>query len=499
MRRRHQTATPDLSAYEYGKVQPQAPDIEQMVLGALMLERKAVPVVAQLLRAESFYVPAHQLIFKAIAALYAAGDPVDIVTVIQKLKQQGNLEEAGGAPHVADLTDRVASAANVEHHAMIVQQKYIMRCVIRNASVLIKEAYEDVTDVFDLVGKMQAMSIEMAHSVYGNRTSTGAEVVREAQRRVMELHDKPELLTGVPLGFTALDRFLGGWQKGNLVIMAARPGMGKTALAVQCARNAARMGVTVGVFSLEMSKGELGMRMVQMDAELDAHDLRNPAERMDAVKLGLATKVEGEENLLIDDRGGLSLLDVRAQATTWAQEYDLGMIVIDYLQLMTLGVGDGKSKLNREQEIGAISRGLKGLAKELNVPVIALSQLSRAVETRGGDKRPQLSDLRESGAIEQDADVVMFLYRPEYYGFTEDEDGNSTRGVAEVNIAKHRNGACDKRKLHFDAKYIRFTDEVHRYFVVQPAVHDVPVNDHKLINDARKRAANDFDNDNVPF
>jgi len=439
---------------DYHKVQPQAIDIEQAVLGALMLERNAVPVAVQLLKHESFYERKHQYIFKAIEQLNAKGKPVDIVTVTAQLKQMGKLKQAGGAPYVADLTDKVASAAHVEHHALIVQQKYMQRQVITKATELIKDAYNELTDPLDLVGKMQAFSLEMSKSVYGNKSTSAAEIVRQVQLKIHELYDKPEMLTGVPLGFPTLDRFTGGWQKTDLIIIGGRPGMGKTALALQFARNAAALGLPVGFFSMEMSKEQLGQRIIQMDAEINSHDLRNPAQKMDKYSLNLVSAVEAEDNLYINDSGGMDVAKIAAQAAIWKQEHDIQLIVIDYLQLI---IGGNLEKDNVAQTVSAITAAIKNIAKRLNIPIILLSQLNRGVESRS-DKRPNMSDLKESGGIEENADIVIFPYRPEYYDITEDADGNSLRGIAEIIFAKYRGGAVDTRMLRFISQYVKFTE-----------------------------------------
>jgi len=439
---------------DYHKVQPQAIDIEQAVLGALMLERNAVPVAVQLLNHESFYERKHQYIFKAIEQLNAKGKPVDIVTVTVQLKQMGKVQQAGGALYIADLTDKVASAAHVEHHALIVQQKYMQRQVITKATELIKDAYSELTDPLDLVGKMQAFSLEMSKSVYGNKSSSAADIVRQVQHKIHELYDKPEMLTGVPLGLPTLDRFTGGWQNTDLIIIGGRPGMGKTALALQFARNAAGFGLPVGFFSMEMSKEQLGQRIIQMDAEINSHNLRNPAQKMTPQMLNAASAVEGEDNLYINDSGGMDVAQIAAQAAIWKQEHDIRLIVIDYLQLIG---GGSLEKDNVAQTVSAITAAIKNIAKRLNIPIILLSQLNRGVETRG-DKRPNMSDLKESGGIEENADIVIFPYRPEYYGITMDADNQSLEGIAEIIFAKYRGGAVDSRRLRFISQYVKFAE-----------------------------------------
>lgn len=461
------SATPiDLSSYEYGKVQPQARDLEEAVLGALMLERDAVSTVIDILKPDSFYVPAHQTIYKAILNLFAKSQPVDILTVTSELKKQGDLEEAGGAPYIADLTDRIASAANVEHHARIISQKYIQRELIRMSSEIIKNAYEDTTDVFELLDKAEQNLFSVAEQNLSRNYASMSNLITKAIQQIEDIKNQEEGLTGIPSGFTALDRLTGGWQRSDLVIMAARPGMGKTAFVLSVARNAAvDFNKPVAVFSLEMSNLQLVNRLISGEAEIPSEKLRKGnLEEWEWQQL--TTKVDSlsEAPIYIDDTPAINIFELRAKCRRLKMQHDVQLIIIDYLQLMTGGSADGKGGGNREQEISSISRGLKSIAKELDVPVIALSQLSRAVETRGGDKRPQLSDLRESGAIEQDADLVVFLYRPEYYGFTEDENNNSVRGIGEIIVAKHRNGALDTVKARFIDKFAKFADLESDYF-----------------------------------
>ena len=460
------------------KLQPQALDLEQSVLGALMLESKAVPVVLQILTSDSFYDPKHVEVFNAIQTLHQKGTPVDILTVTRQLRQSGSKVTA---TYVANLTDKIASAANVEAHSLIIQQKYIQRQIIRNSTEIIQDAYSELTDPFELVDKLQSMSVQIARSIHGNKTVTLEQAVIDAQKRITELYDKPELLSGVPLGFPSLDRFTGGWQNGELTIMAGRPGMGKTGLAVKFARNAAKLGYNVGFFSLEMTATQLAQREIQGDAEINSHDLRNPAHKLDKESLKKACDVTGEPNVFIDDRGGLTIGQIAAQATIWKQEHDIKLILIDYLQLIKAG-SMGKDIVNAAQKYSMISRELKNLSKRLDVPVIALSQLNRGVESRS-DKRPVLSDLKESGGIEENSDAVILLYRPEYYGFTSDADGNDLTGLIELNWAKHRNGAVDVNYLRFIDRYVKFEERENEHF--EP-------NHTKLMADARSRAANDL-------
>ena len=442
-----------------GKLPPQATDLEAAVLGALMLEKDALSAVIDILKPELFYEPRNQKIFQAIQILFQKSSPVDILTVTAQLRQQGDLEMVGGAYYITELTNRVASAANIEYHARIISQKYIQRELIRISTEIINNAYEDTTDIFDLLDNAEKNLFEIAQNNLRRDSRKMDDIIKESLDTLEALKDKVDGLTGVPSGFSGLDRITSGWQPSDLVIIAARPAMGKTAFVLSCARNAAvQFHKPVVVFSLEMSSLQLVNRLISGETEIEQEKIRKGSladwewQQVHS-KIGNLT----EAPLFIDDTPALNIFEFRAKCRRLKSQYDIQMIIVDYLQLMH-GKGDNKSG-NREQEIGSISRALKSVAKELNVPVIALSQLSRAVENRpGGSKRPQLSDLRESGSIEQDADMVLFLYRPEYYGLTEDEQGRSTIGIGEVIIAKHRNGETGTVPLRFIGKYVKFVD-----------------------------------------
>ena len=442
---------------DIGKMPPQAVELEEAVLGALMLEKDALTNVIDILKAESFYKDANSRIFGAIERLFTRSEPVDILTVTQELKKTGELEMVGGAYYITQLTNRVASAANAEFHARIVAQKYIQRELIRTSTETIKDAYEESSDVFDLLDKAEKSLFSIVEGNIKKNYDKMSTLIRKAIEQIEVAKNKKDGLSGIPSGLTALDRLTSGWQKSDLVILAARPAMGKTALVLSVARNAAvDFNKPVAVFSLEMSSLQLVTRLISSESELSGEKLKKGSladhefEQLNAKIQKLA-----EAPLFIDDTPGLSVFELRAKARRLKEQHNIELIIIDYLQLMTAG-GEGRG--NREQEISTISRSLKGLAKELNVPVIALSQLSRAVETRGGDKKPQLSDLRESGAIEQDADMVMFIHRPEYYGITEDENGAPTVGVGELIVAKHRNGPVDSVKVRYIGQYTKFAD-----------------------------------------
>lgn len=441
-----------------GKVPPQATEIEEAVLGALMLEKDALTAVIDILKPESFYKEAHALIYAAIRTLFNESQPIDLLTVTNQLRKDGTLEQVGGAYAVTALTTKVNSAANVEYHARIITEMAIKRELIRVSGEIQREAYEETTDVFDLLDKTESSLFEISEQNIRKNYEDMKTIMSEALNELEARKEHKDGLTGVPTGFSALDRVTSGWHKSDLVILAARPGMGKTAFVVSALRNAAvDFGRSVAIFSLEMSSVQLVNRLISAEAELESDKIKkgNLAE-YEWQQLIHKTKKITNAPIFIDDTPALTILELRAKCRRLKSQHNIELIVIDYLQLMS---GESsRSNGNREQEIASISRALKGLAKELEVPVIALSQLSRAVETRGGDKRPQLSDLRESGSIEQDADIVMFLYRPEYYNITEDENGMPTTGMGQVIIAKHRNGSLETVNLKFIGKYTKFTD-----------------------------------------
>jgi replicative DNA helicase len=443
-----------------GKVPPQAVELEEAVLGALMLEKDALTNVIDILKVESFYKDSHKVIFQAILDLFSESQPIDLLTVTSQLRKNGALEIAGGAFYVTELTSKVASAANIEYHARIITEQSIKRELIKISGDIQKDAFEDTTDVFELLDKMEQSLFEISEKNIRKNYSDMRSIMREAIIELEARKNQKDGLTGVPSGFTALDRVTSGWQKSDLVIIAARPAMGKTAFVLSVLRNAAvDHGRPVAIFSLEMSSVQLVNRLISSEAELDSEKIKKGSlADHEWAQLVHKTAKLSKAPLFVDDTPALSILELRAKCRKLKAQHDIQMVVVDYLQLMSGDSKSGGGGGNREQEIASISRALKKIAKELSIPVIALSQLSRAVETRGGDKRPQLSDLRESGAIEQDADMVMFLYRPEYYGITQDEDNNSTAGVGEVIIAKHRNGSLENVKLRFIGKYTKFTD-----------------------------------------
>jgi replicative DNA helicase len=443
--------------FEIGKLPPQATDLEEAVLGAMMLEKDALTNVIDILQPKSFYKEANGKIFGAIQRLFNASEPVDILTVTNDLKKSGELEIVGGAYYVTSLTNRVASAANAEFHARIISQKYIQRELIRISTETIRNAYEDTTDVFDLLDAAESSLYSVVETNIRKNYDKMSSLIGQAIKQIEVARTQKTGVTGVESGFTELDRITSGWQNSDLIIIAARPAMGKTAFVLSLGRNAAvDFQKPIAVFSLEMSSLQLVSRLIASESELSAEKLRKgQLEDHEFEQLNSKIGKLAEAPIFIDDTPALSIFELRAKARRLHQQHGIRMIVVDYLQLMTAG---GDNRGNREQEISSISRSLKSIAKELNIPVIALSQLSRAVETRGGDKKPQLSDLRESGAIEQDADMVLFIHRPEYYGLEADEAGNSTQGKAEIIIAKHRNGKVGSVNLKFIDRLAKFTD-----------------------------------------
>jgi len=436
---------------ERGKLPPQAVDLEEVVLGAMMIDKKGVDEVIDILHPDVFYKDAHRLIYEAIFKLFETSEPVDLLTVSSQLKKDKNIEAVGGDYYLVQLTQKVASSAHIEFHARIILQKYIQRSLIKISNEIIQEAYDDGTDVFDLLDGAESKLYDVTQGNLKRSAETAQNLVIQAKKRIEEIAGK-EGMSGIASGFDKVDKLTSGWQPSDLIIIAARPGMGKTALTLSMARNmAVNTGAPVAFFSLEMSSVQLITRLISSETGLSSEKLRTgKLEKHEWEQLNVKVKALEKAPLFIDDTPSLSIFDLRAKARRLASQHGIKMIMIDYLQLMTAG-GSQKGGGNREQEISTISRNLKALAKELNVPVIALSQLSRAVETRGGTKRPILSDLRESGAIEQDADIVSFIYRPEYYKIDEwdDDERSPTAGQGEFIVAKHRNGGLENIRLKF--------------------------------------------------
>ncbi|HTY00186.1 MAG TPA: replicative DNA helicase [Bacteroidota bacterium] len=444
----------DVRATE-GRVPPQAVEIEEQILGAMLLEKEAIPKVIEVLDEDAFHAERNRLIYGAIVSLFERSEPADCITVAEELRKKGQLEKAGGESYLVDLTMRVTSAANVEYHARIVLEKALLRRLIMTSSGIAGRAFSTGEDAFDLLDLAEQEIFKISEWRLKRNFVTMDRAVHDTLEMLESIHGNHDGVTGVPTGFRDLDTLTGGWQHSDLIIIAGRPSAGKTAFALSLAANASmhkQKPTAVGIFSLEMSTQQLVMRLLCADARVDAHALRTgrlPEE--DWRKVGVAAGRVAKAPIFIDDTAGLGILELRAKARRLKADQNIGLLVIDYLQLMQ----GPKGSENREKEISAISRSLKGLAKELSIPVIALSQLSRAVEGRQG-KRPILSDLRESGAIEQDADVVMFVHRPEMYADQRAETPDAVEGRAEIIIGKQRNGPIDDIALAFVKRYARF-------------------------------------------
>ncbi|MDR6922940.1 MULTISPECIES: replicative DNA helicase [Chryseobacterium] len=445
-----------------GKMPPNAVDFERLVIGTFLIDKKGLDHSIDLLTPEVFYDPRHQIIFSSILKLYEGNHPVDLMTIIQDLKKTDKLIQAGGDHYIIDLTMGVSSSAHIEYHVRVILEKYILRSLINVSANVIDSSYKESTDVFELLDKAEQSFFEITNGTIKKGFDTANSLVKQAIDTIKSLKDK-QGLSGVPSGFRDVDKETGGWQNSDLIIIAARPAMGKTAFLLSMARNiAVGHKIPMALFSLEMASVQLITRMIASETRISSEKLRKGT-LDDEEWQRLFSNVSELENapLYIDETPSLSIFDFRAKCRRLVMQHGVRLIMVDYLQLMTAGSG-GKGVGNREQEISMISRSLKAIAKELNVPVIALSQLSRSVETRPG-KRPQLSDLRESGAIEQDADIVSFIFRPEYYKITvwdNDEEGQetSTENQAELIIAKHRNGATADVRLSFLKHFAKFGD-----------------------------------------
>ena len=442
---------------EIGKIQPQALEVEKVVLGALMLEKDAYSSVSELLRPECFYDKKHEFIFEAIVNLALNGRPIDMLTVTEQLKKNGNLKAAGDMLYISELTSNVASTAHLEFHAKIIAQKFLSRELIRFSGLIQGKAYDDSIDVEDLMQEAEGKLFEISQRNIKKDAVQINPVINEAIGAIQKAAQKKEGLSGVSSGFIDLDKITSGWQKSDLVIIAARPAMGKTALVLSMAKNmAVNFKTPIALFSLEMSNVQLVNRLITNVCELPGEKIKSG--RLEAYEWEqLDHKINElyDAPIYVDDTPSLSVFELRTKARRLVREHKVECIIIDYLQLMN---ASGMAYGSREQEVSMISRSLKGLAKELNIPIIALSQLNRGVESRAGaeGKRPQLSDLRESGAIEQDADMVCFIHRPEYYGIKEDAAGRDLTGLAEIIVAKHRNGATGDVWLSFKSNFVRF-------------------------------------------
>ncbi|RMD90733.1 MAG: replicative DNA helicase [Calditrichaeota bacterium] len=432
------------------RMPPQAVEAEMAVLGAMLLESEAVSKAIEILDETAFYKTAHQIIFKAAINLFEEQKKIDMLTIADELEKMGKLDEVGGAYYLTELVNRVPSAAGVEYYAKIVLEKSLLRKLINISTEIATEAYEASEDAVDLIDAAEQKIFSLSQRKLRKGFLPISSILEETFETIEGYHKRKGTVTGVPTGFTQLDEMTSGFQNSDLIIVAGRPSMGKTAFCLNIARNAAVVyKVPVAIFSLEMANFQLAMRMLCSEAHVDAHLLRTGRLReTEWQKLSLSVGNLADAPIYIDDTPAPNVLEIRAKARRLKVERNIGMLIVDYLQL----IKGPKSAESRQIEISMISQSLKALAKELNIPVVALSQLSRAVESRGGDRRPILSDLRESGAIEQDADVVLFIYRPEVYGPTEVE------GITEIIIAKQRNGPTGKVELKFHKNYVLFTN-----------------------------------------
>ncbi|PLB85985.1 replicative DNA helicase [Dysgonamonadaceae bacterium] len=442
---------------DIGKLPPQAKELEEAVLGGLMLEKDAYSIVSDILTPESFYDPVHQMIYAAIQGLALQQKPVDVLTVVEELKRRGELESAGGTVFIAELTEKVASAAHIEYHARIIAQKYLARQLISFSSEVVQQAFDETVDVDDLMQETEGRLFEISQRNVKKDVIQINPIIKEAMNNIQAAANRKDGMSGLPSGFKELDRITSGWQNSDLIIIAARPAMGKTAFVLSMAKNMAlNYHTPVAIFSLEMSNVQLVNRLIVNVCQIRGESIKSGRLSDDEwERLDKNIKDLYDAPIFIDDTPSLSVFELRTKARRLVREHGVKALIIDYLQLMN---ASGMSFGSREQEVSTISRSLKGLAKELNIPIIALSQLNRGVENRQGTegKRPQLADLRESGAIEQDADIVCFIHRPEYYKITEDEYGNPTNGIAEIIVAKHRNGPTDLVRMKFDNEYAKF-------------------------------------------
>jgi len=456
-----------LQVSDAGRLQPQAREIEEAVLGALMLEKDAYYTISEILKPESFYEKPHQMIYQAILDLAVSQRPIDMLTVTEQLRKTGDLENAGGPFYVSQLTEKVASTAHLEYHATIVAQKFLARELIRYTGVIQGKAFDETIDVEELMQEAEGELFRISQRNIKNEATQINPIIRESLNLLQIAAAQKEGISGLRSGFTGLDKITSGWQKSDLIVIAARPAMGKTAFVLSMAKNMAiNFGIPVAIFSLEMSNVQLVNRLIVNVCEIPGVKIKNgQLERYEWEHLDHKINDLFDAKIYVDDTPSLSVFELRSKARRLVREHEIKCIFIDYLQLMN---ASGMNFGSREQEVSTISRSLKGLAKELDIPIIALSQLNRSVESRQGleGKRPQLADLRESGAIEQDADMVCFIHRPEYYKIFEDEKGHSLIGLAEIIVAKHRNGRTGDLRLRFKnelAKFVNLDEDVHEY------------------------------------
>ena len=460
-KRTQQTTIIKVGANEMGKLPPQAQELEDSVLGAIMIEKDAYGTVADLLRPEVFYKDQNRLVFEAIRELAAKDLPIDLLSVAEKMKSQGTLEIAGGAVYLADLTRRIASTAHLRYHAEIISKKATARDIIALEAQIEDKGFDETQDIDELMQEAESGIFEISQRAQKRDVTQIDPVIEEAFARMEKAAKNTGSISGIPSGFHALDKITSGWQTPDLIIIAARPAMGKTAFVLSMAKNmAVDHEIPVAIFSLEMSNVQLVNRLIMNVCELEGDKIKTgKMSKEDAKRLNTKINIMRGKPLYLDDTPSLSIFELRSKARKLVREKGIRLIIIDYLQLMN---AQGSSFGSREQEVSIISRNLKALAKELDIPIIALSQLNRGVEARQGveGKTPQLSDLRESGAIEQDADMVCFIHRPEYYHlYNDDKTGKDLRGLAQIIVAKHRNGATDSIWLRFRGKYAKFQNE----------------------------------------
>lgn len=495
-----------VATLDVGKLPPQAKELEEAVLGALMLEKDAYSHIGDILKTASFYDPSHQLIFGAIQGLAMQQKPVDVLTVVEELKRRGELEVAGGAVYIAELSEKIASSAHIEYHSRIIAQKSMARELIAFSADVSQQAFDETVDVDDLMQETEGRLFEISQRNVKKDVIQINPVIGEALQNIQIAANRKDGMSGLPTGFSELDKLTSGWQRSDLVIIAARPAMGKTAFVLSMAKNMAiDYKRPVGIFSLEMSNVQLVNRLIVNVCQVKGESIKSGRLSEDEwERLDKNHKFLYDSPIYIDDTPSLSVFELRTKARRLVREHGVEILIIDYLQLMN---ASGMNFGSREQEVSMISRSLKGLAKELNIPIIALSQLNRGVESRQGHegKRPQLADLRESGAIEQDADIVCFIHRPEYYRITEDERGNSLVGIAEIIIAKHRNGPTGIASMRFDNEYARFQNlddyAVGRNYVELPSKMNAQSKSSESASEPPFTSSNfvSQNNDTVPF
>ncbi|MFQ6032812.1 MAG: replicative DNA helicase [Candidatus Zixiibacteriota bacterium] len=433
---------------------PQSIEVEQAVLGAMLLDKGAIGKAVEIIDKDAFYRDDHQKIFSAIVDLYDKNQPVDIITVSDELARRKELDKVGGREYLLELTETIATTANIEYHASIVLEKATLRKLIETSTQIVSQCYDATLEVDDLLDRAEQGIFSISEKRIKEGFVSIGDLLPHTFEAIEEYQKKGGMVTGLSTGFFELDTLTGGLQNSDLIVVASRPSMGKTAFCLSIAEHVAiEERVPVGIFSLEMAKSQLAQRMLCSRARFSTHKMRTGRiSDHEYSNLAVAVGPLAESKIFIDDTPNIGILQMRAKARRLKAQFDVGLIVVDYLQLMQ----GPRGAESRQQEISMISRSLKGLAKELNVPVVAVSQLSRKVEDRGGDKRPMLADLRESGAIEQDADVVIFVYRPEFYGIEKFRDGAPSQGVAEIIVSKHRNGPTGDLRLTFIKDYARF-------------------------------------------